>query len=258
MLCPVLIVRNNGELDSVGQSLFGTKYDPYKNTGFIQDIIFTKEQADQLANQHLTIKKLHEMGVIDYISPEEYENCYVAESLDKLKENQNNSLLQFTHCEIPESLVGITALTCPFASHNQVPRITFQTNQVKQTCGWYSLNWPYRIDKHTFLQYYCEWPLIKTLANKYIYPNGINAIVAIASFTGFNQEDSLIYNQAASDRGIYKGIAFNFVRTTLDKQEQFATPDEAYTTDIKRHANYEHLVDGFVPRGTRHCRHWQN
>ena len=32
-------------------------------------------------------------------------------------------------------------------------------------------------------------------------PNGINVVVAIATYSGYNQEDSIIVNQAAIDRG---------------------------------------------------------
>ena len=33
---------------------------------------------------------------------------------------------------------------------------------------------------------------------------GINAIAAIASYTGYNQEDSVIMNASAIDRGLYR------------------------------------------------------
>lgn len=265
MMRPLLNVRNNGELDPIGQELFGMKYDPFKDPqptaeqiakgefppgSFVQDILLSKEDARALLQKGLTIKNLHERGVIDYISPEEMKNCYISPSLDHLKKNQFNVLRQYTHCEIPQALMGIPALTCPYTSHNQAPRITFQTNQSKQTCGWYSLSWPFRADKHAFLQYYCETPIIKTLVNNYLYPNGMNAITAILSYGGFNQEDSIIMNKSAAERGIYKGLHFNVIKKELDTGEKFGNPDEAHTIDIKKHANYEHIMNGFVKRGT--------
>ena len=33
---------------------------------------------------------------------------------------------------------------------------------------------------------------------------GINAIVAISSYTGYNQEDSVILNESAIDRGLFR------------------------------------------------------
>lgn len=47
-------------------------------------------------------------------------------------------------------------------------------------------------------------------------PSGINSIVAIACFTGYNQEDSIIMNQSAIDRGFFRSI---FYRTYHDQEE---------------------------------------
>ena len=38
----------------------------------------------------------------------------------------------------------------------------------------------------------------------FVFFVGINAIAAIASYTGYNQEDSVIMNASAIDRGLYR------------------------------------------------------
>lgn len=247
---PVMVVRNNADMDPVGQYLIGSKYNSKTDENFVQDICVSREDVDALRLKKINIQMLHERGIIDYISPEEMENCYIAGDLKELHENRHNSLRRFTHCEIPVSVLGLPALTSPFTNHNAAVRTTFQTSQVKQTCGWYALNWPYRVDKHAFLQYYCEMPLIKTIANKYIYPNGSNPIVAIACYGGHNQEDSLYLMKAASERGQYKGVAFNFIKAELESHEKFGNPDEAHTMELKKHADYSKIEDGFVKPGT--------
>lgn len=49
--------------------------------------------------------------------------------------------------------------------------------------------------------YYPQRPLVRTKTTKYIsvteMPIGCNPIVAMACFTGYNQEDSIIINQSA-------------------------------------------------------------
>jgi DNA-directed RNA polymerase beta subunit len=253
MLRPLLIVRNNTELDPIGVHLLGSKMDPKASTpeksGFVQDIVFDQDDLNGLRAQTLTVTDLQHRGVLEYIAPLELEKCYLAKSLDDLRANAHNPLKQFTHCEIPECLLGIPALTCPFSNSSPCARTTFQTNQVKQTCGWYALNWPFRVDKHAFLQYYCESPIITTMANNYVYPNGVNATIAIASYGGFNQEDSLCINKSAAERGIYEGLHFNFTKSELENGEHFGTPDEVHTMDIKKHANYSLLKDGMVQKG---------
>lgn len=251
LLRPLLVVRNNTADDPIGQQLFQKlgikKYDEKKDSGFVQDIMLTKKNIIDLQRQELKTSDLQMMGIIDFISPDELENCYVAESVKVLKENKNNSLRQFTHCEIPQSMLGIPALTCPYTSHNQVPRVTFQTNQTKQTCSYYNLSWPHRIDKHGILQYYCEMPIVSTVANGIIGPNGCNTIVAILAYGGYNQEDSLIFNTGSANRGLYKVQASTYYKSSLDQKEKFGSPIEGQTMDIKKRANYEHLVDG-IPK----------
>lgn len=250
----VIVVRNNSELDPIGREMFRKKgikdHNPKQYPGgFVQDVMLTKSHIAGLMKKEITIDDLLADGLIDYISPEEMENTYIAQDLETLRKNARDPLHQYTHCEIPQSLIGIPALTCPYTQNNQPPRITFQTNQTKQTNGVYALNWPYRIDKHAFLQYYTEIPIIKTLANKYVYPNGVNAIIAIASYGGYNQEDSLGFNKGASQRGFVKGVNFGFIQADLEKDEHFGNPDIVNTADIKMHANYDKLVRGFPRRG---------
>jgi DNA-directed RNA polymerase II subunit RPB2 len=37
---------------------------------------------------------------------------------------------------------------------------------------------------------------------------GINAIVSIACYSGYNQEDSLMMNQSSIDRGFFRSIFY--------------------------------------------------
>jgi DNA-directed RNA polymerase II subunit RPB2 len=48
-------------------------------------------------------------------------------------------------------------------------------------------------------------------------PSGINAIVAIMSYTGYNQEDSVIMNQSAIDRGMFTVTSY---RTVSDVEKK--------------------------------------
>lgn len=216
-----------------------------------QMILFTKEHARLLSEKKITIDHLVRDGIIEYISAEEQENMFLAPSIDMLVEFHNDERMPFTHCDVPQSLIGITAATAPFANMNQTPRVTFQCNQGKSTCGYFALNYPYRIDKDVFLQYQCELPLVRTIAAKYVIPNGCNAIVAICCQTGYNQEDSILINQASLDRGLYNGSKYTFeLSIKEDNKEVFGAPDITKTLNTKA-TSYDRLTaQGYVPVGT--------
>ena len=51
-----------------------------------------------------------------------------------------------------------------------------------------------------------------------IFLVGINAIVAISSYTGYNQEDSVILNASAVDRGLFRFVDINLHRFLLNNR----------------------------------------
>jgi DNA-directed RNA polymerase beta subunit len=180
MTRPLLIVYNT-KRDS---SVFGSS-----SQSFDQGLAITQEDIVLLYQSKKTIEDLMREQKVEFITPEEQENCYICPNFQQLTQDRLDEFKEYTHCDIPQSLLGITALTAPFGNHNQAPRVTYQTSQAKQTCGYYSLNWPFRMDKETFLQYVNETPLIRTAVNKYVFPNGNNVMVAMMCYTGYNQED---------------------------------------------------------------------
>jgi len=79
----------------------------------------------------------------------------------------------------------------------------------KQAVGIYALNFNKRFDTQGInVLHYPQRPLVQTRTMKYVkftdLPAGENLIVAIAIYTGFNQEDSLIMSHAAVDRGLMR------------------------------------------------------
>jgi len=173
MTRPLMIVYNNQRDSAV--ALKGK---------FNQGLAITSEDIQALFCKTKNIYDLVREQKVEFITPEEQQNCYICPSFDELKTNSTNELAEYTHCDIPQAILGITALTAPFGNHNQAPRVTYQTSQAKQTCGFYAGNWPFRIDKETFLQYIAEMPLVRTALNKYVLPNGNNCIVAMMMYLG--------------------------------------------------------------------------
>ena len=136
------------------------------------------------------------------------------------------------------------------AAHSPAARVILSTQQSKQACGWYSLSWPVRIDKEGFLQYHCEMPLVRTIANDFMQPNGQNVIIAIQIYSGYNQEDSIIMNKGSIQLGLFDGVHLTLEKSELEKNEQFGNPDISLTSDIKPYASYEKIHNGLPRRGT--------
>ena len=112
-----------------------------------------------------------------------------------------------THYEIdPVAVFGLVSCSQPFLNHNQAPRNIYQTSMGKQALGLVVQNWRDRYDRHLFITNYPQRPAVTTrleaLRSEAEHPQGLMATVAIMCYGGFNQEDSVLLNQASVDRGL--------------------------------------------------------
>jgi len=202
-------------------------------------------------------------GLIEYIDTEEEETVMIAMSLSDLR--PDNLMYRYTHCEIhPSMILGICASIIPFPDHNQSPRNTYQSAMGKQAMGVYITNYQLRMDTLAHVLYYPQKPLGITRSMSYLHfrelPSGINATVAIACYSGYNQEDSVIMNQSAIDRGFFRSVFYRSYRDEErkaygaqgnDESERFERPNPE-TVEGLRKCDYSKLDDdGLVPPGTR-------
>lgn len=159
---------------------------------------------------------------------------------------------------MPDGLVA--DITTESENHSFIANHFLSSNsaQCKQAIGIYALNYKDRYDTMGHLLNYPQKPIVKTrmssILNSDTMPNGINVIVAIATFTGFNQEDSVIMNKSSVDRGLFVSTYFKTYKEQNNKnhstgEEEFFTKPET-TKGMKPH-NYEKLeADGFVPENS--------
>jgi DNA-directed RNA polymerase II subunit RPB2 len=193
--------------------------------------------------------------LVEYIDPGETESSYMAVWPADVLEHTDRS---YTHAEIhPSTILGTLASNIPFPDHNQSPRNSYQAAMGKQAMGMYALNYRERFDAMAHLLCYPQVPFVSPFMSKFYgaqeMPCGQNIIVAVATYTGYNQEDSVMINRASLDRGLFRSI---FFRTYKDEErknqssgeeERFSNPDTTTTRQMKN-ANYDKLDEtGFAP-----------
>jgi DNA-directed RNA polymerase II subunit RPB2 len=278
----------------VMRPLFTVEQDPNGDNGVeVGQLILTKEHIARL-EQDKELGKFHpdywgwsgllKSGAIEYLDAEEEETAMIAmtpEDLERfrlskmgfevednsgqgnnrIKTRPNPSTHMYTHCEIhPSMLLGICASIIPFPDHNQSPRNTYQSAMGKQAMGTFLTNYSRRMDTMANVLYYPQKPLATTRSMEFLkfreLPAGQNAIVAIACYSGYNQEDSVIMNQSSIDRGLFRSLFFRSYtdcekRVGINVVEKFEKPNRSDTLRLK-HSTYDKLdADGIVSPGVR-------
>lgn len=128
----------------------------------------------------------------------------------------------------------------------------------KQALGIYMSNFNNRTDTMGNIINYPQKPIVSTKLSKYTYnnelPSGVNAIVAIMTHTGFNQEDSVMINKSALDRGLFTSTYYKIFRDQCTKnhssgeEEIFVNPKNL--CPVKSYSYDKLGEDGFIPKNT--------
>jgi DNA-directed RNA polymerase II subunit RPB2 len=246
LLRPMIIVYNNiAEYKQAAAE--GTHVE------FKQWIKYTPDHASKLYSGEMTFTDLRKEGVVEFLSPAEAENCFVAIDYAKFTTNANLVLEQYTHLEIPYTTMGLAALMAPYADHTQPVRTTYETNQARQTAGWFSMTPALAPDKNRICTTSVEMPLTMTASNSICRPDVRNILVAYLTDPN-SMEDSAVLNDDISKNGVFSG---HFYRT-VDAEPEGSTSIELPpfgTNDVKnpkpREAYGKVGKDGVVVEGTR-------
>ena len=157
----------------------------------------------------------------------------------------------YTHVEIHPSLIlGFMGLQIIFPEHNPLPRNAFSCGQSRQAVSVYNTNYQNRMDKMGVVLNYGQIPLIKSyflqhLNQEYI-PYGINAMVAIMCYTGYNTEDAMLINRSSLQRGMFNTSYFTTYEESEDEEIGllFSSNEEIPEYDDSGIIREQILVDG--------------
>lgn len=187
---------------------------------------------------------------VEYIDSAESESVRIAML-------PNDITKYHTHCEMhPTMALGHMASSIPLSDHNQSPRNTYQSAMGKQAVGIFAKNYNHRLDKNGYIFCSPMRPFVETRMMKTLHaedmPFGVNAIVAIAMYGGYNQEDSVILNKSAVDRGLFRTLYYTMYKdeehrnVTSGKEEKFMKPRRETTRGYKT-ASYNSIHDNGLP-----------
>ncbi len=197
-------------------------------------------------------EELLSSGCVMYLDSLEIENSVIAMEPAEVAEGG------FDVCELhPTAMFGNTAMSIPFPDHSQAPRNCYSSSMTKQALGTYSMAHANRFDTVAHQMHYPQRPLVTTEfvegTGQQMMPYGMNAIVAVATYGGYNQEDSIMINRAVLERG---GLVTTSYRThsTEERKKNSKSWDVIEVPPLAARDsvfNYSKLDDdGIVPEGT--------
>jgi len=202
----------------------------------------------------------YENSIIEYIDIYEQEHSMIAMEKEYLEnKSDKNYIYKYSHCEIhPSTIFGVLASCIPFPENNQSPRNTYQSAMGKQAIGVYVTNFDNRMDKTSYVLTYPMRPLVDTRLMNLIklneIPSGEQVIVAIASHSGYNQEDSILFNKSSIDRGLFLATIYHTEKDEDKKlygNEEIRCKPEPNKTKNMKFANYNKInSEGLIPENT--------
>ena len=197
-------------------------------------------------------------SVVDYLDTSEEESALIAITQDDLKKSK-----YYTHIEIhPSLLLGVMGNQIIYPENNPFPRNSFSCGQSKQAVSVYHSNYQMRIDKMGVILNYGQIPLIKSRYMEYInneeQPYGVNAIVAIMTYTGYNVEDAILINEGSIARGIFRTTYYSMYEAKEESSKvtglvnsKFANIQKNNVIKLKKGYDYSYLDDhGLIQENT--------
>ena len=128
-----------------------------------------------------------------------------------------------THMEVyPPAMLSAIASIIPYPEHNQSPRNTYESAMAKQSLGFSTPLARISTTARQHMMLYPQAPIVRTRAMELIgiddRPAGVNCVVAVLPFDGFNIEDSVVLSKQSVERGLARSI---FYRTYSEKARRY-------------------------------------
>ncbi|TGO50342.1 hypothetical protein BOTNAR_0396g00060 [Botryotinia narcissicola] len=152
----------------------------------------------------------------DFVGPLEQPFMSIAVTEQEIESGEH------THVEFdPTHILSILANMTPFSDFNQSPRNMYQCQMGKQSMGTPGTAIRYRTDNKAYRLQTGQTPIVRApLHNEYgfdNFPNGMNSVVAVISYTGYDMDDAMIINKYAHERGFGHGTIYKTKKYELEE-----------------------------------------
>src|SRR5581483_10810624 len=138
-------------------------------------------------------------------------------------------IFEYQNVEIAD--ISISSKTHSFITGNNI--CVHNSSMGKQAIGYYVTNYNSRMDTLAHVLVYGQKPLVATRTMKYTLmdklPHGIQSMLLYACLTGYNQEDSIIVNGDAVERGFFNTIFFRTYTDNEQKHKSATTTSQKFT-----------------------------
>ena len=229
-----------------------------KNFHTKHNMLYNVKELYKTIGDNANMKLTKYKSVVDFLDTAEEETALIATKPDDLKINE-----YYTHMEIDPSLIlGVMGNLVIYPEHNPLPRNSFSCGQSKQAVSIYHSNYQMRFDKMGVVLNYGQTPLVKSRYLEYInneeQPYGVNAIVAVMSYTGYNVEDAILINEGSLARGLFRTTYYSMYEAREESSQinglhntKFANIEKNNVIGKKKGYDYSLLDDyGLIKEGT--------
>ena len=192
-------------------------------------------------------------GLIEYVDPYEHNETFIVNYMEQATD-------ETTHVEIhPSTIMSAITSLIPFSHHNQSVRNQLGDSQSKQGISVYASNAHIRYDNQAHVLTNGSPPLVRTLYYDYLgqgrLPYGSNVILAMGMFAGYNQEDGIVINHDALQRGLFNSVHYRSYNVFEEDDEKAKTRTRIANpknvpgwTDLKPGMDYSQLDDRGIVR----------
>jgi DNA-directed RNA polymerase beta subunit len=237
LIRPLMIVHHEG--------------DTRTGRGFRQYVKLTRDHIAKLRDRTISLDDLVREQVIEWVAVIESKICVIAPSIEDLQAHETDFQRRFSHCDIPQAILGVSALSVPFLNMSQLTRGTTGAGMARQGTGRYTADLRSRSDRKTLFCPFIQWPVVSTFTSRILPGLGVhNTIMAINVADSYNQEDAVAINGDAVDLGPFISLAINYIKTEVASNE-VVQPLNPGITKGRKQGNYGKVGSrGVVPIGT--------